>query len=48
MITNRNSAIIKSQGKKSYKDIHQQQVGDNNAKKDKSKDKNNNDISQTM
>ena len=47
MITNKNSVIIKSQGKKFYKDICQQ-VENNNAKKDKGKDEGDNDIPQTM
>ena len=48
MITNKNSAIIKSQGKNSNKDIYHYWVKDNGVKKDKSKDKDNYDIAQTI
>lgn len=48
MITNRNSAVIKSQGKKSHKNIYQQQLEDNGTKKDEGEDKDDNNTPQTM
>ena len=48
MITNKNFAVIKCKNKKSHKNIYQQQVEDNSAKKDKSVDKDDNDTPQTI
>lgn len=48
MITNKNFVVIKNQVKKSHKNICQQWVEANSAKKGKSKDKDYNKISQTI